>query len=132
MGVLKGAKTVGAPFDNKSEIVRVMYDFAADGGQVEDNTVFTADGTVLVKCIGVYVHTAPTSAGLATIDLGKGSSGTEFVSGEDFSTFTVGSFYASESASYVMLADTEVINLGVAVAALTAGKLEFIFEICQA
>lgn len=132
MPALKGAKVVGAPFDNRTEVVRVIYDFAADGGQVEDNTVLTADGVLLVRCIGCVVETAVTSSGSATIDLGKGASGVEFVSGEAYTTFAANAFYASESAAFVKLADAEVINMGVAVAALTAGKVEFIFEICQA
>lgn len=132
MATLKGAKTVGAPFDNTTEIVRVIYDFAVDGGQIEDNTVLTADGVVLVKCLGVSVITAANSGGSATIDLGKGTSGVEFVSTEAYTSFGANAFYASESAGFVKLADGEIINMGVATAALTAGKLEFIFEIAQA
>lgn len=132
MAALKGAKTVGAPFDNAVEVVRVVYDFAQDGGQVEDNTVLIADGDLLVRCIGVRTETAFTSGGAATVDLGKGLAGVEFVSGEAFGTFTAAGFYASESAAFVKLASAEFINLGVAVAALTAGKCEFIFEIAQA
>ncbi len=131
MPVLKNAKVVGAPFSNKNDIVRVIYDFSVDGGQIEDNTVFTADGVVLVKCIGAYVHVAPVGTG-ATIDLGKGASGVQFISTEAITSFTLNAFYASESANFITLADGEVINMGVATAALTAGKLEFIFEICQA
>ena len=131
MAALKGAKVVGAPFDNATEVVRVIYDFSVDGGQVEDNTVLTADGEILVRCIGVNVQTAVTSGGSATIDLGKGTSGVEFVSTEAYTSFASG-LYASESAAFVKLADAEVINMGVATAALTAGKLEFIFEIAQA
>lgn len=131
MATLKGAKSVGAPFDNAVEVVRVIYDFAQDGGQVEDNTVLTADGEILVRCIGVNVQTAVTSGGSATIDLGKGTSGTEFVSTEAYTSFASG-FYASESAAFVRLANAEIINMGVATAAITAGKLEFIFEVAQA
>lgn len=129
MATLVGAKTVGAPFKNAVEVVRVIYDFAEDGGQVEDNTVLTAEGNVLVRCIGAKVITAPTSGGSATIDLGKGTSGTEFISTEAYTSFALNALYASESAAFVKLADGEVINMGVATAALTAGKIEFIFEV---
>jgi len=132
MAVLKAAKTVGAPFSNTVEVVRVIYDFAQEGGEVEDNTVLTADGDVLVRCIGAHILVAPTSGGSATIDLGKGASGVQFISTEAIATFTLNSFYASESAAAVKLAAGEVINMGVATAALTAGKIEFIFEIAQA
>ena len=131
MPALKGAKTVGAPFSNTVEVVRVVYDFAVDGGEVEDNTVFTADGALLVRCVGVDVTTAFTSGGAATVDLGKGTAGTDFISAEAYTTFTAGGFYASESSGWVKLANTNVINLGVNVAALTAGKCEFIFEVAQ-
>ena len=129
MATLVDAKTVAAPFKNAVEVVRVIYDFDEDGGQVEDNTVLTAEGNLIVRCVGVKVHTALTSGGSATVDLGKGTSGTEFVSGEAYTSFSLNALYASESAAAVKLADGEVINMGVAVAALTAGKLEFIFEV---
>jgi len=131
MATLKGAKTVGAPFANAKEIIRVMYDFTVDGGEIEDNTVLTADGIILVKCVGVYVHVAPVGA-TATLELGKGTTGAEFISAEAIATFTLASFYASESANYLKLANAEVINFGIATAAFTAGKLEFIFEVLQA
>ncbi len=132
MAAVKGAKTVGAPFSNKNDIVRVIYNFAVDGGEVEDNTLIVADGIILVKCIGAYVLTACTSDGSATIEVGKGTAGAEFISAEAVATFAAAAFYPSESAAFVKLANAEVINMGVAVAALTAGKIEFIFEIAQA
>ena len=132
MAAVKGAKVVGAPFDNRTEIVRVIYDFSVDGGEVEDNTLLTADGVLLVRCIGAYVQTACTSGGSATIEVGKGTSGAEFISAEAVATFAANAFFASESAAFVKLANAEIINMGVAVAALTAGKIEFIFEIAQA
>lgn len=132
MAILKGAKTVGAPFSNAVEVVRVRYDFSVDGGEVEDNTVLTADGNLLVRCVGVHTEVALTSDGSATVDLGKGASGTEFVSTEAYTSFTLDGFYASESAAFVKLASGEVINMGVATAALTAGVVEFIFEVAQA
>jgi len=131
MATLKNAKTVGAPFSNAKEIVRVMYDFAVDGGEIEDNTVLTADGIVLVKCLGVYVHTALVGA-TATIDLGKGAAGVEFASAVAVASFGLGVFVPSASLAHIKLANAEVINLGIAVAALTAGKMEFIFEVIQA
>lgn len=131
MAVSKGAKTVGAPFSNTAEIVRVMFDVSVDGGQIEDNTLLTADGEVLVRCIGTYVHVAPVGVG-ATLELGKGATGAEFISAEAITSFTLAGFVASESAAFVKLANAEIINLGVATAVLTAGKLEFIFEIVQA
>ena len=132
MPALKDAKIVGAPFSNTSEIVRVTYDFTADGGEVEDNTLFTADGEVLVRCVGAHVLTAVTSGGSATIDLGRGTSGTQFLSGSAISGFTAGAFVPSASAAAIKLANGEIINMGVNVAALTAGKVEFIFELIQA
>jgi len=132
MAAVKGAKVVGAPFDNKVEVVRVIYDFAVDGGEVEDNTLLTADGSILVRCIGVDVIAALTSGGSATVEVGKGTSGAEFITAEAYTSFTLAGFYASESAAFAKLATTNVINMGIAGAALTAGKMEFIFEICQA
>lgn len=132
MAVVKNAKTVGAPFSNTVEVVRVIYDFSVDTGAVADYTLFTASGACLVRCIGADVIAACTSGGSATLELGKGASGAEFITAEAYTSFTLAGFYASESAAFVKLADTNVINLGIAGAALTAGKIEFIFEIAQA
>ena len=132
MPALKGAKTVGAGFDNAVEVVRVVYDFSVDGGQVEDNTLFTADGALLVRCIGTLVETAFTSGGSATIDLGVGTSGVQFNSATAVASYSANALVASATNAFVRMASGDVMNMGVAVAALTAGKCEFIFEICQA
>lgn len=132
MAVAKGAKTIGAPFSNTVEVVRVMYDFSVDTGAVADYTLLTADGPCLVRCIGASVEAGLTSGGAATLELGKGASGAEFITAEAYTSFALNGFYASESAAFVKLADTNIINLGIAGAALTAGKVEFIFEVAQA
>lgn len=132
MAAVKAAKVIGAPFSNVVEVVRVIYDFSVDTGAIADYTLFEAKGSVLVKCIGADVIAACTSSGSATLELGKGASGAEFITAEAYTSFTLAGFYASESAAFVKMVNGNVINLGIAGAALTAGKIEFIFEVAQA
>jgi len=132
MPALKNAKVVGSGFDNAVEVVRVVYDFSVDGGQVEANTLFTTDSALLVRCVGTLVETAFTSGGSATIDLGIGASGVQFNSATAVASYTINTLVASASNAFFRMAAGDIMNMDVNVAALTAGKCEFIFEICQA
>lgn len=134
MAVLVGKKKIGPEFSNAQEIVKVIYDFAADTGAVADYDVLEAAGPVLVKLAGVFVETAVTSGGSLVVDLGKGAGGTDFWSDKAVAALTVNSVHGVDSAAdkAVYLASGEKIVLGLEVAAATAGKVHFIFEVMKA
>lgn len=131
MAALSNARTITPPFSNDRSMVRVVWDFAVDGGATGDLDVLTADGACLVRCIGANVKTAVTSAGSLDLDLGKGAGGVEFLSSVAVASLTLASYQASASQAFLKLADGEKIIMGIDVAAATAGKIEFIFEIVK-
>ena len=70
MAALKGKKTVGAPFPNALEVVKVVYDFALDGAMASPLDVLeAADDIVIVGFFGKVITTC-TSGGSATLAVG--------------------------------------------------------------
>lgn len=131
MAVLNDAKTVGAPFENDSYQVRVVYDFAADTGAIADYDVLTADGACIVECKYLIVETEVDSAADGTVlDLGKNAGGTEF-----FSDLAEGSLAAeainapTAENRFVELTNGEKIVLGIETEAATSGKFHMVFEV---
>jgi hypothetical protein len=124
-------KYVG-PENNKSKgIVEVIYDFSVDAGAVADYTLLTASGACVVKMLYLDVLTAVTSGTSAVeISCGKGAGGTDFVNAALPATLTLN--YVIGSTAVVKLASTNVISMGAAVEAITAGKIKFVFEILAA
>ena len=131
MANLADRKTVGEGFRNAAELVRVTYDFDADGGSIADYTVLTADSDCVVEFSHADVKTAVTSGGSLVADLGKGAGGTQFWSNKAVADLTLDAILgpgAAES-NKVELASGETIQLGLEAAAATAGKVEFVFKV---
>ncbi len=128
MAVLADAKTVSAPFSNVSELVRVTYDFAVDGGAIADYDVLIADGNLLVKLVNVDVVAAVTSGGAVALDLGKSAGGADWWSDKLKAALTL-DLQVPGSLTLIELADGEKIVLGVEAETITAGKLTFLFEV---
>lgn len=128
---LANKKIVGAPFENDTDLVRVTYDFAADGGATGDYDVLEADGSCIVELEYLIVETEVDSAGDACVlDLGKGDGGTGY-----FSDLAEGSLAAdainapTAENRFIELTDGEKIVLGVEGEAATAGKFHMVFRI---
>jgi hypothetical protein len=131
MAVLSDKKIVGAPFRNEGKVVRVVYDFAQDGGAIADYDAIVADGAILVELLSIDCKTALTATATSNMDLGKNAGGVEFLS-----AFDAGGGISADvqtpgdtAGMVVELADGEKIVMGVDTAAITAGKLEFIFKV---
>jgi hypothetical protein len=129
MANLADKKTLGAPAAQSVEVVRVKYDFSKDAGAVGNMEVFEADKAMVVKCRGVHVSTALTSGGSATISLGKGAAGTEFLSASAVAGFSLGAAVQPASHNAVKLAAGEKIHIAIGTAALTAGVADIVLEI---
>lgn len=119
----------GSPFSNESVLIRRTYDFALDGGATADTykLVDFPDGAA-VRLVGVVCKTGVTSGGAATISVGlAGGTGAEMLSAEAITSFAAANDFAAGIAGAVgVVADD--IELSIGTAALTAGKLELIFE----
>ena len=125
-------KNVGAPASNASEMIKVVYDFAVDGGSIADYDVIENTGTdeVVVSLDRIEVETAVLSAGALVADLGKGDGGVEFKSDLAKATMALDAILTSDTAeTHVSLANGEKIVLGIEAAAATAGKIAMYFII---
>ena len=131
MPALKDVKTVGGGFSNAAELVRVVYDFAKDGGALSDLDVLVADSDCVVSLKHMAVKTAVTSGGALVLDLGKGAGGTEFFSDKAVAALTLNSLHLTSAPAAVHLAKDEKVVLGIEGAAATAGKLEMVFEVVR-
>jgi len=131
MAVLADKKLGGAGFSNAKELVRVVYDFAVDGGAVADYDVFEADADCVVSLKHMAVKTAVTSGGSLVLDLGKSAGGTEFFSDKAVAAMTLNSVHCPSAPAAVYLAAGAKIVMGIEAAAATAGKLEMVFEVVK-
>jgi hypothetical protein len=130
MAVLVDVKNNAGPtFPNAVEIVRATWDFAVDGGAVAFYDILVADSACLVSLRSMHVRTAVTSGGSLTLDVGKGSAGSEMVSNKAVAAMTLNNI--TVGAAPVYLAANEKIAMNLEVAAATAGKIDFVFEIVK-
>jgi hypothetical protein len=128
MPALKDAKTIAAPFSNQGELVRVVYDFAKDTGAIANYDLLIAQNAMIVKLISADVKTAVTSADAVAIDLGKGNGGAQFWADKLKAALAI-NVQDVGTGGAVALAATDKIVMGVKTHAITAGKIEFIFEV---
>lgn len=131
MAVLTDHKIVGGGFSNDADLVRVEYNFANDTGAIADYDVFTADSACLVEFIGADCQTALTATATSDMDLGKGAGGVEFLSSFDAGGGITADVQTAPDTPGLMvdLAVDEKIVMGIDTAAVTAGKLVFLFKV---
>lgn len=146
MAALKDAKTVGAGFPNRSEIVRVVYDFAKDGGIATAVDALIADGAIVIKHFHLNVLTTCTGDN-GTLDIGVVGNTDILAKAIPVASLVAGAFFApvteitlSEGTpnTAVMvdplplkLADAAKILIETNTTAFTAGKIELVFEVCK-
>jgi hypothetical protein len=131
MAAVADAKTIGAPFGNAVEVVKVVYDGAVDGLVQADLDLLTAEDDVLIKVVGYKTIDALTSGGSAVLDVGIGAGGTEFGSNIAFAGFSAGAFVGAATEGYKKLASGSKLVLGIEAADLTAGSLEVICHVMK-
>lgn len=79
MASVANVKNIGSTFGNDVEMLRVRYDFAADGGATGALNLFTAASDVVVTAIYAMVKTTVTSGGSATVSVGVTGTANYFV-----------------------------------------------------
>ena len=131
MAVLADHKTIGAGFRNAGELHRVIYDFAEDTGAIANYDALTASGDVLVELVNVDCKTALTATATSNLNLGKGDAGVDFISALDAGGgISVDVQTPGDTAGKIVeLANGEKIVMSIDTAAITAGKLEFLFRV---
>ena len=126
---LTAKKTVGVPFSNDFDMIRVEYDFDADGGALGDYDVLELEDDAMVELVSANVETALTSAGAAVLDLGVGDGGTEIWSDNAYTDFTEGAAVLADAFGVIKVAAGGKIVLGIEGAALTDGKFSMVFKV---
>ena len=108
--------------DNLGGCARDIYDFSIHGGAVGTLTLplVIPDNAIITECI-VDVLTDPTSGGLATIALGLNTT-TDLLAATAIASVT-GIVVAKETAAAFKLTAERNLQLTIATAALTAGRL---------
>lgn len=125
MANLKKYKGGMAQFDEGMEIIKIEYDFANDTGAVAFYNGFQAKQKMVLHKAIMKVHTACTSGGLATVSVGKTGAVAGFVAATAVASLTADAIIAGvPSAGGVIIAADDYVGLDIAVAALTAGKIE--------
>jgi len=131
-------KTVGAPFGNASQMVRVIYDFAADTGAAGAFDLMTTTDDIVITNFFIRGITVLDSAGDGvTIDVGISGGDTDILlNGIAEASFSAGAMLLApvvEGAPNVFamplkLAAAEKIIATIIGEDLTSGKCEFFFE----
>jgi hypothetical protein len=131
MAAVQNAKNV-AGFNNQPEIVRVVYDFAKDAGAVGQLDLLTAKVASIVKFAYARVITTCTSGGAATVSAGKAADLAGIIGATAVASLVADAIIlgAAPDQSHVLAADAKI-QMDIATAALTAGKIEFVFEVIK-
>lgn len=136
MAAVENAATVGAGFGNQVEYVRVIYDFAKDGGNTGALDLFTAEDGLVIVHAHARVITACTSGGSATVKWGPVADDDRFMNTTQgaVASLTEGAVIlpvAVEGTPNVIatpysIAAAAKLVMTIGTAALTAGKIEFV------
>lgn len=111
-------------FKNQLSYATLEYDFANDGGVVSTIPLGVCAGDMIVHSAVVYVPTACTSGGSATVAIGAADPDSilDTTSGAVANLTLNAVLFETTQQQYIASADT--IDLAIAVEALTAGKIQ--------
>ena len=139
MAALLDHKTVGAPFSNALEVVRVQYDFANDAGATGKLDVLTASEALVIHSFYVKgITELDSAADGASIDIGVDTTNEDvLIDGVAEATFAAGAIVPPvvvEGTPNVMALPLSLpaagkINFTIVAEALTSGKCEMVFVI---
>ena len=137
MASVAKAQTSNGNFGNKKEIHRVTYDFSVDAGATGVLTIFTAGADLIITDFMALVKTTCTSAGSMTLAVGTVADDDKFVDSVAVASLVStaplqrpplveGTPNTSNIPTF--LASGLSIIQTIEVAALTAGKIEYVIE----
>lgn len=131
MASVAKAKSIGGNYSNEEEVVKVIYDFAKDGGAVGSLTLATASSDCMITGFAAVVKTACTSGGSATVQVGDTGDDDRYLTATAVASLTANAVFGENGAfdQAVRLASGQVLAMKIAVAALTAGKIECTFKV---
>lgn len=115
--------------DEGFEIVKMVYDFSVDGGAVSFLQGCQAGQQLVVNKAYMKVQTTCTSGGSATVSVGQTGGVASLVAATAVASLTAGAVIAGVAATGaggIKIAAADYLGLDIAVAALTAGKIEVV------
>jgi len=136
-------------FEGEKHVQEYVYDFSVDDGTAEAKTLSDKTGYepipvgAIITDIHMYVETAMTSAGSATIAVGNGDDADGYMAATAMDTWAANAVHRNGELAgalvwddtndhllsvYVADADDGAFKLTIGTAALTAGKLRFYVE----
>jgi len=127
-------KKAGGGFGVGSEFVRIVYDFDADAGATGVLDLFVADGACVIKSFHAVVKTTFTSGGSATLTAGVQSGDVDvMLAAVAVASLTANSVHGEAVALNfpIYLADGGILQQNILVAAMTAGKIEYVIEVMK-
>ena len=126
--------SVGSQFSNHEEIVKVIYDFATDGGGTGSYTLATVAQECLVTGFHAVVKTACTSGGSATVACGTSADDDLFLTATAVASLTANATFGENGAfnQVIRMTAGQELTMAIATAALTAGKIEVTYKIQRA
>jgi len=129
-----GRKYLGPTFQHGVETLRSVYDFSVDGGATGTYDLMEASADIVVTKVHAYVRTAVTSAGAATVEIGYTGDTDAIVTAKLQAALTIGAHLPEDGAATesFKIASGNKISLTIAVAALTAGKIEVMVQYVKA
>ena len=139
MANLAKYRTSNGGFHNDIETHRIVYDFSVDAGATGVLNIFMADQDVLLLDFMAVVKTTCTSGGSAVLDVGVTGDDDKLVDGIAVASLAAGAVFQSPLVEAtpntkqlpVKIASGEKILQTIVTAALTAGKIEYIFRIMK-
>jgi hypothetical protein len=115
------------------EKVEIEYDFANDAGATGALDLFKAEEACIIMDAVMIVKTTCTSGGSATVGAGKSADLAGVFAATAVASLTAGAVINMQArdASHVLAAD-DALQMHIGTAALTAGKIKFVFFILKA
>lgn len=124
-------KTTGTGFRNQVNHIEFEYDFANDGGAVGTIKLGKFEQKCLVRKASVHVLTACTSGGSATVKIGTSTGDDDAfldTTSGAVGSLTLNAVVEETAGQSLIVAADEDVEMVIAVAALTAGKIRVYVE----
>lgn len=136
MAALKGYKTIGSPFTNQTETIKVTYDFSVDAGAIGAYDVMLSEQNCVLTNFYMVVETAGVGATM-TLDVGITGDTNLLLADLAVASMTAGSLHKPTIVDGtpnvlpmpVKLAAAAKVLFEIKTAALTAGKFHMYFTV---
>lgn len=119
-------------FSNEAQLIKVVYDFAVDGGAVGALDLFEAKEDMVIHSAKVKIKTTFTSGGLATLIVGQTGDTDSIMPSLAVASATAGVVKHADAACLALkLASGDKVLMTIGTAAMTAGKMEIELLVSQ-